>query len=232
MESHKSNRIQSIGMAILAAALYGISAPVSKILLKELSPTFMAAVLYLGAGIGMFIVNLIKKLSHHKQSEAKMTKKELPYIIAMIVLDIAAPIFLMIGLTKTTSGNVSLLNNFEIVATSLIALVIFKETIGKRMWIAIGLITISSMLLSVADMGSFSFSIGSVFVILACLSWGFENNCTRMLSLKDPLQIVVVKGFGSGIGALIIAIVLGEISTNIMYILLALILGFFAFGLS
>lgn len=66
----------------------------------------------------------------------------------MIALDIAAPILLMIGLKTATAANVSLLNNFEIAATSLIALFIFKELISKRVWFAIGLITVASMLLS------------------------------------------------------------------------------------
>ena len=228
----KDIKTQSILMAIVAAALYGISSPMSKLLLVEIPPTLMAALLYLGAGLGMMMVNIIKVLSKKEQIEAKMTKKELPYIIGMVVLDIMAPVFLMLGLTMTTSANASLLNNFEIVATSLIALFIFKEAIGKRMWIAIALITLSSIILSVEDFSSLTFSIGSFFVIVACISWGFENNCTRMLSMKDPLQIVVIKGFGSGIGSLIISLALKEYSSNILYIFLALILGFVAYGLS
>lgn len=228
----KNIKTQSILMAIVAAALYGISSPMSKLLLVEIPPTLMAALLYLGAGLGMMMVNIIKVLCKKEQIEAKMTKKELPYIIGMVVLDIMAPVFLMLGLTITTSANASLLNNFEIVATSLIALFIFKEAIGKRMWIAIALITLSSIILSVEDFSSLTFSIGSFFVIMACLCWGFENNCTRMLSMKDPLQIVVIKGFGSGIGSLIISLALKEYSSNILYIFLALILGFVAYGLS
>lgn len=225
-------KLKPIGYAILAALLYGISSPLSKLLLLEIPPTLMAALLYLGAGMGMLGINLYQVLMKHEKREAKMTAKEMPYIIGMIGLDIAAPIFLMIGLTLTTSSNASLLNNFEIVATTLIALFIFKETVGKRMWIAITLITLSSMLLSLNDVSSLSFSMGSVFVLLACISWGFENNCTRMLSLKDPLQIVVVKGFGSGIGALIICFAIKEFSFNVMYIALALLLGFVAYGMS
>ena len=228
----KDIKTQSILMAIVAAALYGISSPMSKLLLVEIPPALMAALLYLGAGLGMMMVNIIKVLSKKEQIEAKMTKKELPYIIGMVVLDIMAPVFLMLGLAMTTSANASLLNNFEIVATSLIALFIFKEAIGKRMWIAIALITLSSIILSVEDFSSLTFSIGSFFVIVACISWGFENNCTRMLSMKDPLQIVVIKGFGSGIGSLIISLALKEYSSNILYIFLALILGFVAYGLS
>ncbi|MEG2059134.1 MAG: EamA family transporter, partial [Lachnospiraceae bacterium] len=84
---------------------------------------------------------------------------------------IAAPIFLMIGLSMTTAANASLLNNFEIVATGVIALFIFKESISKRLWFAIVLVTISSILLSIEDVSSFSFSYGSIFVLLACICW-------------------------------------------------------------
>lgn len=228
----RDRKFKAVSYAILASLLYGISSPVSKVLLEEIPPTLMAALLYLGAGIGMLSINLYNVLSKKEQLEAKMTAKEMPFILGMILLDIAAPIFLMLGLTMTTSSNASLLNNFEIVATSLIAFFVFKETIGKRMWMAIMLITISSIILSLSDLSSLSFSIGSIFVIFSCIAWGFENNCTRMLSLKDPIQIVVVKGFGSGLGSLIISFAIHESSFNWLYILFTLILGFVAYGMS
>ncbi|MEG1255413.1 DMT family transporter [Clostridium sp.] len=223
---------KATSFAILAAALYAISSPVSKLLLNEIPPTLMASFLYLGAGLGMSIVGFIKHKKYKEKTEAKLSKEELPFTIGMVVLDIAAPIFLMIGLNMTTSANASLLNNFEIVATSLIALLIFKESISKRLWGAISLITLSSIILSVEDISSFSFSFGSIFVLLACICWGLENNCTRKLSAKDPLEVVVIKGFGSGIGALIIALIIGERITNIPYMIAALLLGFVAYGLS
>ena len=150
----------------------------------------------------------------------------------MVVLDIAAPIFLMIGLTMTTAANASLLNNCEIVATSVIALCVFKEIIPKRLWVGIILVTVASIILSATDISSFSFSTGSIFVLLACVCWGFENNCTRKLSVKNPLQIVVIKGFCSGTGSLIIALVKEERFCGLPYILFALLLGFVAYGLS
>ena len=219
---------KAIFHAILAAALYAINAPVSKLLLAEIPSTMMAGLLYLGAGIGMYI---LEKLNKHKE-ELPLTKQELPYTVAMVVLDIAAPIFLMIGLTRCSAANASLLNNFEIVATSLIALFIFKEAINKRLWVAIILVTISSILLSFEDMSSLQFSWGSLFVLLACVCWGFENNCTRMLSSKNPAQIVIIKGFGSGLGALFLSLIIGERYANLGYIILALLLGFVAYGLS
>ena len=218
--------------ALLAAVLYAINSPVSKLLLEKIPSAMMAAFLYLGAGLGLFIMGLIQKAAGQKEKELPLTRKELPYTLGMVVLDIAAPICLMIGLLHTTAANASLLNNFEIVATSIIALVVFKEAISKRLWLAISLVTLSSFILSFEDMSSFSFSYGSVFVLLACVCWGLEDNCTRMLSSKNPLEIVVIKGFGSGLGSLIIALVIGEKVPNLLYILCALLLGFVAYGLS
>ena len=199
--SIKSKHNKAIFQAILAAALYALSAPFAKMLLLEMPPMMTAAFLYLGAGLGMLIIGFISKIHKIERTELRLTRKELPYTVAMVVLDIAAPIFLMLGLTMTTAANASLLNNFEIVATAIIALFIFKETLSRRLWFAIVLITLSSILISVESVESFSFSIGSLFVLLACVCWGFENNCTRKISNKDPLQIVVIKGFGSGLGA-------------------------------
>ncbi len=223
---------KAIFYAILAAALYALNAPVSKLLLQNVSPTMMAGFLYLGAGIGMATISLVRSKTGHGKREMRLTKKDLPYTLGMVVLDIAAPIFLMIGLTRTTAANASLLNNFEIVATSIIALMIFKEKIGKKLWIAIGLITLSSILLSVEDAGSFQFSFGSLFVLAACVCWGLENNCTRCLSKSDPLEIVMIKGFGSGIGSIIIGLVVGESLPVWSDILKILLLGFVAYGLS
>ncbi len=218
--------------AVLAAALYALNSPFSKVLLTGLSPTMLAALLYLGAGLGMLAVGFLQKRSGTTGKEKPLTKKELPYTVGMVVLDIMAPISLMSGLMMTTAANVSLLNNFEIVATSLIALFLFREKISKRLWLGIAFVTVASILLSVEDYSSFSFSAGSFFVLLACVFWGFENNCTRKLSSKNPLEIVVIKGFGSGTGSLVIAAALGEFCANLPYMLLALLLGFFTYGLS
>lgn len=216
--------------AFLAAAFYAINMPLSKLLLQKIEPTFMAALLYLGAGIGISIIFLFRKQTENQ--EEQLSRKELPYVIGMILLDVAAPIFLMIGLTSATSANASLLNNFEIVATSLIALFIFKELISPRLWIAILLITFSSMLLSFEDMSSLTFSLGSIFVLAAAVCWGFENNLTRKISSKNTFQIVLLKGIFSGLGSLLIALFLGERFPQLQYVLLAMLLGFVAYGLS
>ena len=223
---------KAVFFAILAAALYALNSPLSKLLLQNVPPTMMAGFLYLGAGIGMCLMGLVRVHTKHAGKEVRLQKRDLPYTLGMIVLDIAAPVFLMIGLKRTAAANASLLNNFEIVATSIIAMAFFKEKIGKQLWVAIGLITLSSILLSIEDASSFQFSIGSLFVLLACVCWGLENNCTRCLSHSDPLEIVIVKGLCSGIGSVIIGLTIGEAFPGLRDILLILLLGFVAYGLS
>ena len=226
----EKNKLKAIMFAFLAAVFYAINVPISKVLLQHVGPTTMAALLYLGAGIGIGIMSLFNKKDREKAES--LTKAELPYIVGMIVLDIAAPIFLMLGISYGSSANASLLGNFEIVATTVIALILFKEAVTKRLWLAIGLITLSSILLSFEGTDSFHFSYGSLLVIMATVCWGLENNCTRELSSKSTYQIVMLKGLCSGLGALVIALVKKESFPGIGYIAIALALGFVAYGLS
>lgn len=224
----RSGKAKAILYALLAAVFYAVNVPMSKWLLIDVEPTTMAALLYLGAGAGIGIMSLFGK----NEKDEKLSKNDLPFVIGMIVLDIAAPIFLMLGIHYGSSSNASLLGNFEIVATTVVALAVFKEAVSKRMWGAILLITISSILLSFEGTDSFSFSSGSLWVLLATVCWGFENNCTRNISSKSTYEIVILKGLFSGCGALLIAIFKGEKIPGFRYICLAMLLGFFSYGLS
>lgn len=213
--------------AILAAALYAINIPLSKVLLRFVQPTMMAAFLYLGAGVGLFFYGRLTK-----EKGEKLTKAELPYTVGMVVLDIAAPILLMLGLRYTESANASLLNDFEIVATSLIAFLVFREKLSRRLALAIGLVTLASMTLSFEGIGSFRFNTGSLLVLGAACCWGLENNCTRMLSNRSSVQITIIKGIFSGLGSLIVALIAGEQLPGLAWGLTVMALGFVAYGLS
>jgi len=227
-----NKKIIASAAAFLAAALYAINIPFSKLLTEYVSPTMMAGLLYLGAGVGMLLYTSVSGLFGKKVVKEPLTKKELPYTIAMVVLDIFAPILLMNGLVITSSANATLLNNFEIVATSIIALVIFKEVVSKRLWIAIALVTLSSVILTFEGAGSFNFNIGSLLVLGATICWGFENNCTNKISNKSSEEIVTIKGIFSGLGSLIAAFIIGEQLPGLLYIACVLILGFVSYGLS
>lgn len=222
----------SVIYAVFAAVLFGLSTPFSKILLNFISPMLMATFLYLGAGLGMLILRSLRSLRNKEKKESTISSKELPYTLSMILLDIAAPILLMIGLTSTNSSTISLLMNAEIVATTIIARIFFKESIGKRLWIAISFIIVASCFLSLSSTNNIVFSPGALFCILACLCWGLENNCTRMMSLKDPSQIVIIKGISSGIGSLVVAYFFGDWFLTASFIPFAMGLGFVSYGLS
>lgn len=228
----KKSKTKGILIAVLAAALYAINSPFSKLLLEYVPSTLMAGLLYIGAGLGMGVISLIRKVRKTERTEEKITRADLPYTLAMIVLDIVAPIFLLLGLSFTTAANASLLNNFEIVATAIISLMIFKEKISPRLWSGILFVTLSCVLLSFEDVSSLRFSSGSLLILLACVCWGIENNCTRRLSSKDPLEIVLLKGIFSGLGSLVIGLCIGERIAHFWSVFAVLIVGLVAYGLS
>lgn len=246
----KNKNLTAVIYALAAALFYAVNVPCSKLLLDHVSPTLMAAFLYLGAGLGVGIMYLFQKKKEKK--EDRLDRHDLPYTAGMVLLDILAPILLMIGVSTGASSNASLLGNFEIAATTLLALVFFREAVSKWLWKAIGLITLASIMLTFdgganlevfttqgmsAVQGWFSalihlFSPSSLFVLGAAACWGLENNCTRKISHKSTYQIVTVKGFFSGAGSLLIGLVLGESLPGLQYLLPAMLLGFVAYGLS
>ena len=220
---------RAILYALLAAALYAINIPLSKLLLHQVPAAMMAAFLYLGAGAGLFLYGLA---SGERKKVEPLTKADMPYTVGMILLDIAAPILLMLGLECTSSANASLLNNFEIVATTLIAALVFKEALSRRLIAAIALVTAASIVLSFEGEGSFQFNDGSLLVLAAACCWGLENNCTRKLSGRSSVQITTIKGIFCGIGSLAVALISGESLPAFRWIPVVMLLGFVAYGLS
>lgn len=224
---------RSVAFALAAAALYALSTPFSKVLLADVAPNMMAALLYLGAGAGMTALSLAGGV-RGDAGEARgrsLERADVPYVAAMVALDVAAPLLLMAGLSLSSAESVSLLNNFEIVATALIARLVFGERVGGRVAVGIGVISLACVLLS-WDAGARGFSAGSLLTLAACLCWGIENNCTNRLSDCDPVKVVVIKGWGSGAGALVVALCAGDALPTLVDAGLALLLGFVSYGLS
>ena len=226
----KNSRALSVLCAILAAAFYALNVPFSKILLKNVSPAMLAGFLYLGAGVGIGAIYAFER--RRVPTEFRLGKTDLPYTVLMVVLDVAAPVLLMFGLKTSAAANASLLNNFEIVATTLIALIIFKEKVSGLLWTAIILISAAGAVLSFENVTAFSFSGGSLLVLAAASCWGLENNCTRKISDKNACEIVTVKGIFSGCGSIIVALIAGETFPKAEYVLYSALLGFVAYGLS
>jgi drug/metabolite transporter (DMT)-like permease len=220
--------------ALIAALLFGASAPIAKYLLGEMEPIPLAACLYLGSGMGVLVVSIFQRRDRQgAEIEAKIKKSDLPWLAgAILAVGIAAPITLLFSLQNTPAATASLLLNFEGVATTLIAVLAFKESIGRRAWWAIALITLSSIFLSINLHAGWGLSLGALGIIGACILWGIDNNFTRNISAKDPLMIVTIKGLGAGSFSLAMALFLGNKIPGLRSIVGALVLGSLSYGIS
>jgi drug/metabolite transporter (DMT)-like permease len=220
-------------LAIAAAILYGASAPISKSLLGSIDPLPLAAFLYIGSGLGSWLLLAIR--NRHQQNhivEERLSKPDIPWLIGAIFAGgVAAPILLLLGLDQAPASTASLLLNFETVATALLAYLLFREAVGKRIFFAVGLITFASILLTWND-GAWGFSLGSLAIVAACFLWGLDNNLTRNISGKDPLMIVGIKGICAGGFSLILTLALKIPIPTVSTSLTALLVGAICYGLS
>jgi len=229
----KSSNLPFILQALLAAIFFGAGAPIAKLLLGEhIAPIYLAALLYLGSGTGIFLVGLTRRM-RSKEAEAGIKSPDIKWLAGAIISGgILAPIILMVSLQNTPASTASLLLNFEGVGTTVIALLFFKEAISRRAWTAISVITLASIFLSTNFESGFGLSLGALGIILACVLWGVDNNFTRNISGKDPLAIVAWKGLAAGTFSFLLAFFLGDQLPSLKIILYILVLGFVSYGLS
>jgi drug/metabolite transporter (DMT)-like permease len=223
----KTTQIYPIIQALAAAALFGISAPISKALLSEVAPIPMAALLYLGSGIGTWLLRLFQT----RDAEAKLDRSDVPWLLgALLAGGVAAPIVLMFSLQITPAATAALLLNFESIATSLIAALVFRESVGRQTWYSIFLIFVSSVLLALDLQSEWAFSVGALGILAACVLWGIDNTFTRNISAKNPLTIVMVKGLGAGTFSLVLALFVGQPLPSIVPLMGTLLLGAISYG--
>lgn len=218
--------------ALLAALFFGASAPISKLLLGDVPPILMAALLYLGSGTGISLIKLYQRFSGNLK-EAGIKRPDVGWLVGAIISGgILAPILLMISLKNTPASTASLLLNFEGVGTTVIALIFFRESISRGALGAIAAITVASILLSTNFGSNWGMSLGAFGVLGACVLWGLDNNLTRNISAKDPLTIVAWKGLIAGSFSLLLGLGLGQALPAWITILSILLLGFISYGLS
>jgi drug/metabolite transporter (DMT)-like permease len=212
-----------------AAVLFGASTPFAKLLLTDLEPLPLAAFLYLGSGLGILPFLLIRDPA---RTEKRLRRKDLPWLLGAIAAGgILAPVALLYGLDQTPASTASLLLNFEVVATALFAVLLFREEITRRVSGAILILVMGSVLLS-WNGGAFGFSLGALGVVLATVLWGVDNNLTCVIAGRDPLIIATLKGFIAG-GVLAVAMIAFSLPPpDIFSLVLALLLGFISYGLS
>jgi drug/metabolite transporter (DMT)-like permease len=220
-------------LALLSAALFGASAPLAKLLLGDLEPVLLAALLYLGSGLALLIVKGYRRLRNPGSNiEASLGRSDLPWLAGAILAGgVAAPIVLLFGLRITPAATASLLLNFEALATTLIAALAFRRNRSPGWW-AILTITVASILLTLQPTAGWGISLGAIGILAACVLWGIDNNLTTNISAKDPLTIVMTKGLVAGSFSLLIALIIGNDPPGWMIVIQALILGSLSYGLS
>ena len=217
----------------LAAVLFGMSAPLAKLLLEGVDPIVLAGLLYLGAGCALGLMLLLSSATGRGNREARLEKRDVPWLIGAILTGgVVGPILLLLGLQQTPAAMTSLLLNFEVVATGLIAFALFKESVGRATWIAIAAVAAGGALLSLNPSEGWGISVGAILILSACLAWGFDNNFTGKISLKDPKRIVAIKGFSAGAFSLLLGLSLGRPFPTLSRVLWALALGSVGYGAS
>lgn len=226
---------RAVILALVSAALFGISTPAAKVLLGEIDPTILAGILYCGAGLG---VGLLRRLSRSvsgtaKAHEAPLSARDMPWLTGAIVAGgIAGPILLMTGLARTDASTASLLLTFEGAATALLAWFVFHENFDRR--IALGMICLvaGAAVLAWSGTPTLDSLVGPLLIVGACIAWGLDNNLTRKVSLADPLQIVEIKGLVAGPINLLLGLSLGGRLPEFWPALTAGLVGFLGYGLS
>ena len=186
-----------VGAAIGAAALFGLSTPVAKLLLGEVPPLLLAGLLYLGSGLGLTVLRLARR--RRGRESAGLARKDVPWFSAAIVFGgLLGPVLLMFGLERTPAAAAALLLNLEGVFTAVFAWFVFKENFDRR--IATGMLLIVAGGLALAWPGDQEVVItaGAVAVVGACFCWAIDNNLTQKVSAADPLMLASMKGLVAG----------------------------------
>jgi drug/metabolite transporter (DMT)-like permease len=211
-----------------SAALFGVSTPLSKALLPEISPVMLAGLLYLGAGIGLTVVSRIRR-----RPWPAFTKPDaLKLACIAAVGGLVAPVLLLFGLTRVSGIAGSLLLNLESVFTIILATWLFGERLRRTEWIGVSVIVVGAALLAYRPGEANADVIGAVAIAAACFGWAIDNNLTQQISSYDPLAIVQVKGLTAGIGNVLLALFTTQQIVTGPAVGTALLVGFVCYGLS
>jgi drug/metabolite transporter (DMT)-like permease len=219
---------RGVGAALLAAALFGASTPVAKLLLGELAPALLAGLLYLGSGVGLSALAMARR-SH----DASLSWADFPWLASAVFFGgIVGPVLLMVGLTTTPASTASLLLNMEGVATALLAWFVFGENFDRRVLLGMLLIVGGGVLLSWPSTLGAHLPLGSLAIVGACLCWALDNNLTQKVSSGDPVQVAAIKGMVAGPVNVALAFLFGAKLPAAATVGGALLVGFFGYGVS
>ncbi|GFZ88243.1 DMT family transporter [Dyella caseinilytica] len=220
-------------LALAAAALFGVSTPLAKLLLGAIAPGMLAGLLYAGSGCGLLLWIGFRRLTAAPSGEAPLTRRDLPWLAGAVLFGgVLGPLLLMFGLAHTLASTASLLLNMESVLTAVLAWVVFRENVDHRVLLGMLAIVAGGALLSVQQFGLGGPILGALAIVGACLCWAIDNNVTRPISGSDPAQIASIKGIVAGCVNIGIALAAGQHFPAPLTLLAAGALGLAGYGVS
>jgi drug/metabolite transporter (DMT)-like permease len=226
MPKLSANR-RGVVLGLVAAVSFGISAPLAKRLLTEVSPQMLAGLLYVGAFLALSAVRPTT------QSEAHLRRADAPRLTAMIVAGgVLAPVLLLLGLERVSGVAGSLLLNLEGPFTILLGVLIFREHLPRRAALGAVVIFTGAIALGLGPGDTRADWVGILLIVAACAAWSLDNNLTQALTVRDPRAIVRVKTGVAGTVNVALAFVIGEQLPGASILAAALVLGAVSYGLS
>lgn len=215
---------------LVAAALFGASAPAAKLLVAEVPPVLLSALLYLGAGLALGAYRIARR---GRSAEAKLGRADLPRLAGITVLGGAvAPLLMLLGIARVSASSGALLLNLEAPLTIGLAVLVFGEHLARREALAAALVCAGALVLGAGPGTGQSTWIGALAIAAACLAWAIDNNLCQRLSDKDPVALVCVKALSAGGGMLLVALATGGAWPRPALLGAALGVGALGYGLS
>lgn len=214
--------------ALASALLFGAGVPVAKLLVADVAPTILAGLLYLGAGLGLSAYRVITRAPRVRLDAAS----RLPLVGAIAFGGILGPVLLMLGLAAMPSSGASLLLNAESVFTAVIAWVVFRENVDRRVLLGMVAIVAGAVMLSVPAGVELGSAWPSLLVLAACACWAIDNNLTRKIALTDASWVAAVKGCVAGPVNLAIGLAAGASLPSALLAGEAMLVGLASYGVS
>ncbi len=219
---------RGVAASLSAALLFGAGTPLAKLLLAQASPWLLAALLYLGSGLGLALLRRLRRAP-----PVRLDRGDAGWLAAAIAAGgVAGPVLLMLGLAGMPASAASLLLNAEAVFTALLAWFVFRENVDRR--VALGMLAIVAGGLVLAWPGRMGWPQWqpALYVVAACLAWAIDNNLTRKVALVDASWIAMAKGLAAGATNLVLALALGAAWPPLPVVGAAALVGFASYGAS
>ena len=219
--------------ALAAALLFGASTPLAKLLVGNVPPLLLAGLLYLGSGLGLGLVLLVRRARDAELAQdMRIPTAEVPWLLGAIFFGgVVGPALLMWGLTRTDGATASLLLNVEGVFTAVLAWLVFKENADRQIVLGMVAIVAGGVLLA-WEPGGASLSGGALLIVGACMAWAVDNNLTRKVSTNDAMLVACLKGLLAGACNTGLALAFGASLPSAKAVGGSMLVGFLGYGMS